>query len=225
MAPNDDEPKVKDLLAGRSLSAAVDAATARELEKWFGLPSFEQLAEQPVAPDDPDMLAARERRDKAIAEVDPKLLASIRHRTEDNPESLLKFAMMIDVRLDPDMPLFDYAMAESHHKIAEPRERERPTDLEDELKECTPQALLRDLHRAETDFEKTFELVDNAAAQRYDIVAEVAAAMAMSFRLPALDRLPRHDAAALWDEARAERRKPWPALFASMPLANRTVQE
>jgi hypothetical protein len=228
MAPDDErpEPKVKDLLAGSSLSAVVDAATARELEKWFGLPSFEEAAEQPPPPaDDPDMIAARQRRDQAIAQVDPKLLASIRRRTEEGPETLIKFVKTIDVRIDLDMPLFDFAMAERHHTIAEPRDFERPSDLEDELKDCTPQALLRDLHRPETDFEKTFELVDNAAEQRYDIVAEVEAAMATSFKLPALDRLPRHDANKLLDEVRAERRKPWSALFSSLSLANRRVQE
>src|SRR5512140_802992 len=97
MAPDDDhddhpDPKVKDLLAGKSLSEVVDEATARELERWFGLPSFEQLAEQPPpAEDDPETIAARERSDRAAAQVDPKLLASIRSRTLDNPESLIKF--------------------------------------------------------------------------------------------------------------------------------------
>lgn len=227
MAPDDDEPRVKDLLGDTSLEEIVDEATRRELEKWFGLPSFTQLAEDnrpPPEADDPEMVAARERRDKALAEVDPALLERIRFRTEINPETLLELDFVLDVHVDPTIARFDMAMAERLAQIAEPREVEISEELRDDMKERAPQALLRDLHRPELDFEKTFEVVDMAAEQRLDIVAEVDAAMKASWKLPPLTR-PVAEAHALVDELRRERHRPWPELFKSLPLVNRKIQE
>jgi hypothetical protein len=226
MAPDDDrpDPKVKDLIADKSLSEVVDEATRRELERWFGLPSFQELAEQPPPPEqDPDRIAARERSDRAAAQVDPKLLASIRSRTLDNPESLIKFAPKLEVRADPTITRFDYAMADRLHSIAEPREIERPADLEDELKECAPKALLRDLHRPETDFQKMFEPVDNLP--RVDAVAEVNRAMKTSWKLPALGVSPYLTAQELLRELRAERQLPWTMLVTRFERIHRRVQE
>jgi len=225
MAP-DDEPedkKVKDL---------VEAATRAELERWFGLPSFTELAEQgkPAAPrpDDPEMIAVRERRDKALAAVDPALVERIRYRTEVVPETLLELELTLDVHVDPDIALFDQSMADRAATIGDPREVEISEELRDDLKECVPQALLRDLHRAEIDFDKTFEVVDVLAEQRVDIVAEVAMAMGTSWQLPPLASQPFTVAWAetrtLLAELRRERKQPWPALFAALPLPNRKVQ-
>src|SRR5512140_604067 len=181
MAP-DDEPKVKELLAGASLERVVDEATQRELEKWFQLPSFDQAAEAaPAGAEDPEVAEVRERRARACAQVDPALLERIRVRTEVTPETLLTFEAKIDVHVREDVPLFDYAMAEKGYAIAEPREVEISDERKDDLRECTPQALLRDLHRPETEFEKTFEVIDMAAEQRLDIVAEVNSAMATNW--------------------------------------------
>src|SRR5437870_4652205 len=104
----DDDPKVKELLTGgaavdgRDLlpagSAAegrrgsIDATTQADLARWFGLPSFSEVAERPLAPEDPEVAAVRERRAKATAAVDPALLERIRIRTEERPETLIKFA-------------------------------------------------------------------------------------------------------------------------------------
>ena len=213
MAP-DDDPKVKQLL---------DAATQRELERWFGLPSFEQVAETAPAPDDPDVVAARERRDKALAAVDPAMVERHRQRTEVKPETLLRFIQTIDVRVDPGFALLDHAMIDRGHTIAEPREVEISEDLKDDLRDCTPQALLRDLHRPELEFDKQFELVDMAAAQRMDIVAEVAAAMAKSWKLPPLGVSPWQETRKLLAEIRAERGKPWADVL-KLELPNRRVQ-
>jgi hypothetical protein len=216
MAPDDDDKRVKDLL---------DEGTQADLERWFGLPSFEQLAEQPPpAPaEDPEVAAVREQRAKAIAAVDANLLERIIDRIERRPQTLVRFEAIIDVHVDPEIAQFDEHMADNVATFADPREVEISDELKDDLKECTPQALLRDLHRPELDFEKTFEVVDAAAEQRLDIVAEVASAMRTSWKLPPLSASPFVESRRLLDEARAVRKKPWPEAVIGMP--NRTVQE
>lgn len=216
----DDEldPKVKDF---------IDAATRAELERWFGLPSFAEVAEKAEAPpaEDPDVVKVREQREKAIAAVDPALLEALRVRFEEKSESLIKFQSQLRLRVDPDLPLFDYAMVERQAAIADPREVEIPEELRDDLRDCTPQAILRDLHRPEIDFDKTFEIIDMSAEQKLDIVAEVKAAMSTSWKLPPLEDLPFKEACTLVAEVVALRRTPWPALVLSQTLPNRRVTE
>jgi hypothetical protein len=125
------------------------------------------------------------------------------------------------VRVDPSVALFDTAMIA--RQIAEPREVEVPEELRDDMKDVTPQALLRDLHRPELSFDKTFEIVDVAAEQRLDIVAEVDAAMKASWKLPPLGASPWREAAALVDAIRADERRSWVELAKTLP--NRTVEE
>ncbi len=208
--PADDDTKAKD--------AVVDAATQMDLERWFGLPSFQELEDKGIPVEDPDMVAVRERREKAIAAVDPAMVEAHRRRT-DPRDDLLVFKPSIDVRVDPDVALVDYSMVD--RQVAEPREVEIPEPLKDDLKECTPQALLRDLHRPELEFQKTFELVDMAAEQKIDIVAEVASAMATSWKLPPLGGSPFTEANELVRGLRSERKQPWAKLFAQQPLPNR----
>ncbi|HEY6035104.1 MAG TPA: hypothetical protein VIV58_12610 [Kofleriaceae bacterium] len=208
----DKDVRVKQLLDGNaSLDDVVDAATQAELQRWFALPSFEQV-EQQAAPVDAELEEAKERRAKATAAVDPGLLASIHHRTEVQPETLLRYTWHLDIHVDPTIAQFDQAMAERGHQIAEPREVEISDELKDDLKECTPQALLRDLHRPELTFEKTFEWVDMAADQKLDIVAEVEQAMRTSLKLPPLGLSPFEEERRLLLEDRATRRKPWTEL-------------
>jgi len=209
----DKDVRVKQLLDGNaSLDDVVDAATQAELQRWFALPSFEQVAEEQPAPVDAELEQARERRAKATAAVDPGLLAWIHHRTEVQSEKLLRHTWHLDLHVDPTIARFDEAMAERGHHIAEPREVEISDELKDNLKECTPQALLRDLHRPELSFEKIFEWVDMAADQKLDIVAEVEQAMRTSLKLPPLGLSPFEEERRLLLEDRARRRKPWSEL-------------
>jgi hypothetical protein len=215
MAPDDDpqdkDIKVKDL----------------DLARWFQLPSFDQLGEaagQPGEPtdEDPGVAEIRERRARVCAEVDPALLEAIRIRTEVNTDALIRFEVAIRTYIsDAPTALFDYAMADRVHSIAEPREVEISDELKDDLKECTPQALLRDLHRPETEFAKQFDIVDVAAEQRFDIVAEVATAMATSLKLPPLDASPFEQERRKLAEDRVLRKLPWTAI----PMPGRTVSE
>ena len=216
MAPDDPDPKVKELL---------DAATRAELERWFGLPSYDQVEDKPVAPIEAEMQAVRDRRAAASAAVDPALREALYQRHEADPERVLQFRPGLALRVDPEIALFDYTMAEGKHAIAEPREVELSDDLRDDMKECAPQALLRDLHRPELVFDKVFELVDAAAEQRFDIVAEVRAAMATRWRLPALDQLPSLQARTMLADLRAERHQSWRDLPRRATLRNRRVVE
>jgi hypothetical protein len=215
MADHENDKKVKDL---------IDAGTRAELERWFGLPSFQELADRGVTPEpppeDPEMIAVRKRREDAIAAVDPALLEAHRRRT-DPRDDLLVFKASLEVRVDPDIGMLDLSMIERQHTVAEPRERERPMELADDLHDCTPQALLRDLHRPELDFEKVFEIVDMSAGQRFDIVAAVAEAMRTRWTLPPFGLSPYQEARELLRELRNERRRPW----TEIKMVNRRVTE
>ncbi|MBL0219059.1 MAG: hypothetical protein IPQ07_34970 [Myxococcales bacterium] len=233
MAPDDDkpdqpakpDPTVKQLLErdlGKPLADVVDAVTAAELERWFGLPSFEQAAEQ-EKPEDPDIVAVRERRAKVLELIDPNLLAWIEARYELAWTLIESDAPPIESKVEPEMALFDAQMAEG--RVAEPRDRERPEDIEEQLKDQTPQALLRDLHRAVLSFDKLFEIVDFAAEQTFDIVAEVRAAMATDWKLPTLGDPPSAAMAKISAEIREERLLPWANLPKRVNFPNRRVTE
>lgn len=209
-----------------AMEQIVDDVTRAELEKWFGLPSFDEAAEKglPVAePEDPEIALVRERREKAMAAVDPRLLDAIAAR-HTPPEDLIKFVPVIDVHVNPDVALFDEQMIA--RAIAEPRDRELPVEMEDDLKECTPQALLRDLHRAELYFDKLFEVVDAREELTIDASAAVREGMRTSLKLPRLDKSPGVQAReAIQELYDAQRRTSWPQLFKAMPLPNRRVEE
>jgi len=208
----DQDVRVKQLLEGKaSLDDVVDAATQAELMRWFERPSFQQVEEE-ARPADPELEEARERRAKAIAAVDPALLAWIHQRVETKTEALLPNRWDVELHADATIAKLDETMVDRGHQIAEPREVEISDELKDDLKECAPQALLRDLHRPEMFFEKTFEWVDMAEDQKLDIVAEVAQAMRMNLSLPPLGLSPFEEERRLLVEDRATRRKPWTAL-------------
>src|SRR4051812_17540517 len=136
MAPDDDDKRVKDIIGEASLA---------DLQRWFGLPSFQDLDDKVVAApedtEDPGVKAVREQRAKAIAAGDPVLLESIHARCE-RAWSLITFEALIDVHVDADLPFYDQTMVDRLAVVAEPREIERPEVIEEDLKERTPQALL-----------------------------------------------------------------------------------
>jgi hypothetical protein len=213
---DDDDKTVKEM---------IDAATRAELERWFGLPSITQVEEEraaQAAPEDPEIAAVRERRQKAIEAVDPAMVEAHRRRT-DAPEDLLKFKAVIELRIDPDMAFLDYSMIERGASVADPREIEIPDALRDDLGDCTPQALLRDLHRPEFEFDKTFEVIDYAAENRVDVVALVNEVMTTTYKItaeptPSLFREGRE----ILRELRTTRLEPWtPERLSALP--NRRV--
>ena len=225
MAPDDsdDDRKVKEMLAQGT--PPLDPATQAELERWFGMPSATQLEEEGKLPgfSDVDMAAVIERREKALANIDPTFVRILLDRTEDRPSPIKPVPNPIDVVVNENLAFFDHSMVDRALQIAEPREVEISEDLRDDLKECTPQALLRDLHRPEMFFDKQFELVDAAAEQRLDIVAEVKAAMRTNWKLPSFPKKPVQESREDLDAGRATRRERWTSFLPFLP--NRTVRE
>ena len=218
MADNDDKT-VKEL---------IDAGTRADLERWFGLPSFQQLAEQqqaaPQRPtENPEWAAARKRRAEAVAAVDTNLVEAHRRRVERQHELKL-FQGEIEPRIRPDITMFDQAAIDRGHAIAEPRSYELPLDLEEALTERTPQALLRDLHRPELVFDKRFEWLDPTAESRVDRRAIINEALAFRASSTRGFESKLREARALIAEAHEERRKPWTAALTSK-LRNRRVKE
>jgi hypothetical protein len=207
--PNDNDdkkvdPKVKDL---------IDSATRAELERWFGLPSYEALADQGIHPepspeDDPKFAERRKRQAAALAAIDPALVEAHRRRTEGGAD-LVKPPPEITLHVDLGIMQLDETMIERQGLIAEPREFQRAPDLEDAVSERTPQALLRDLHRPELYFDKAFHRIDMIADYRVDIAATVNEIMATSSRLPPPAMPLFQEGYALLQELRAERKQPW----------------
>jgi hypothetical protein len=198
--PGDDK-KVKDLL---------DPATQVNLARWFGLPSFEQLADegkQPAVPaEDPELVEVRARRAAAIAAVDRRLLAEVDRRTTP-ARPMATFTERIDVRVDPS---FGFDLKINGRQLAEPRDYERPQDISDELRHATPQALLRDLHRAEMTFQLQLEWFDPLPEDRLAARAVATETMATRWSLPHRPPIsPFLEAHELLREGHRLRRRPW----------------
>ncbi|MBC7978209.1 MAG: hypothetical protein H7138_24760 [Myxococcales bacterium] len=202
---DNDDRKVKDLL---------DPATRAELERWFSVPSFEQLADRGVRPqppreeDVPEVAALLKARANALASVDPALLGD-HIRRMDLAAGMIKPLPPLELRADPTIASVNFDLIDRQRTIAEPRAYERSSDIEDDLRDCTPQALLRDLHRSELAFDKTFELVDPAADQRLDGIAVAHEMMATDWRAPAFATFATELGRTAFDELRAVRRQPW----------------
>jgi len=144
--PPREEKRAKDLLAAGA--AAVDPAMAARLRAFFGeAPAPRKPRWQPPpgweAP--PDASDRQERRQRALAAVDPGLVAAVSDRGASYGRTATPPAPPAPV-LDLDLPRFDLG-AWGLTFAGEAREVERPDDLRDALAEATPQALLRDLHR------------------------------------------------------------------------------
>jgi len=201
--PNDNDKKVKEL---------IDGATRAELARWFGLPSYEALAEQGVHPEpppgDPKSAERRKRQDTALAAIDPALVEAHRRRT-DALAGTIKPLPEVTLHADPSIMQLDTAMIAQLGAIADPRELVQPPDLEDALRDCTPQALLRDLHRPELQFDKAFERIDPLATYRIDLAANIDEVMATSTKLGPPQTSLFDEGYALLQELRAERKQPW----------------
>jgi hypothetical protein len=202
--PDDnDDRKVKELL---------DPAAIADLERWFTLPSFTQLAERGVRPEpqeeSPEVAAMLKARANALASIDPVLLAD-HIRRMDLAGGMVRPLPPFELAVDATMTSIDFSIGDRQRVIAEPRDYERPFDLEDQLADKAPQALLRDLHRPELVFDKIFELVDPGAAQRLDGIALVNEVMATSWRAPAFAAFATELAREAMNELRAIKRRPW----------------
>ena len=102
----DDDPndkRAKDVLASE-----LDAQTQADLQRWFGLPSFDKVAEQGGTTEEQDieLMLRQERQQKAIDAVDPALLEAHRRRTEP-ADNLLTFKATIELVIDPSIAKLD----------------------------------------------------------------------------------------------------------------------
>jgi hypothetical protein len=201
--PNDNDKTVKQL---------IDSGTRADLERWFGLPSYEALAERGIHPEPPaeesSYAERRKRQDAALAAIDPALVEAHRLRT-DRMADPLALPLEVALHLDPDIVQLDTAMIAQYSAIAEPRDVVRPSDLEDALSDCTPQALLRDLHRPELNFDKAFEHTDPMEPYRIDVAANIDEAMTTSTRLAPPQASLFSEGYALLQALRAELKLPW----------------
>lgn len=141
-----EEPRVGDLLAGRVSQEELDPETVAQLAAWFGapLPAGAAPPELEGAADPRD--EARERRARALDAVDPTFLAALESKWTQGERLLRVTAPLTPARPAPskfDLARWDVRLGD------EVRETERPEDIVDALKEPTPQAILRDLHRPE----------------------------------------------------------------------------
>ena len=201
---NNNDKKVKELM---------DGATRADLERWFGLPSYEALAEQGVhpepPPEDPRSAERRKRQDTALAAIDPALVEAHRLRT-DKLAQTMKPVPEVALHIDLSIVQLDTAMIAQRGAIAEPREVVRPRDIDDAVRDdCTPQALLRDLHRPELYFSRELQRVDLMESYRLDVAANIDEAMATSSKLPPRGTPLFDEGYALLQELRAERNQPW----------------
>jgi hypothetical protein len=222
MTDDNDDRKAKDV---------IDAATQRDLERWFGLPTFTQLedegkqAQVPTPDIDPEMAAVIARRDKALANVDPAFLASIYARHDHSADDIIVFERTIDVRVaETNFGAVDDQLVQRAGSLAEPREYEPSDELREDMKDCTPQAMLRDLHRPEKYFDK--ELVrpdlEEEGLAPIDVVKVVKTAMTTRWTLPEPDP-PLVEAERLWTAVRNERRRNWLEYLPA--LRNRSTTE
>jgi hypothetical protein len=218
VADDSDDKKVKDLIA-----SPVDEA---QLMRWFGLPSADvDSSDAPSAPEeeDPGIIEVRERRAKALAAVDPGMLAAIEQRLTPR-EDLFYLPPPPHSTPDPSIARLDMKMIENKAQIADERFYEISEEMQDDMKECTPQAMLRDLHRPEMFFDKTFHVPDpEEEGLTLDVVKEVAEAMATSWKLPPLTD-PSVELREVFTALRADRAKPWTDVL-KLNLANRRVSE
>jgi hypothetical protein len=147
--PAENEPTVRQFLDDPSAhSSALDAATLAELHRWFGMPAAMDLAPEPA----PEFEV---RRQAAMAAVDAGFLAYLQRIDARLPRMME--AAHLELQTDETLSTIPERFVGAG-RIGEPREIEIPMQLENDLKECVPQALLRDLHRTEEYFQRFFEI-------------------------------------------------------------------
>jgi hypothetical protein len=213
-----EEPRVRDLVASDDPDE-LDPALIARLAAWFGEP----VPDPEPPPDDPErreMLAARER---ALAAVQPEMVESLVGRGEH-------YAALLEVPTLPspvaaEITRFDLARWGLRLAFGE-REREIPEEVADALRERTPQALLRDLHRPVRHFghvqlDEVDLGVDLAGARARALVVETITAL-HAIRLdeePNPRRFMREDRARLrsildapWQDSKPARPRPAGAL-------------
>ncbi len=227
-APNDDEPPKTEK---RARDLVIDPAAQAQLARWFGMPSADGAfaaraldpdgdAEAELPDDDRAPVVDDATRAAALAAVEPALLDRL-WRHADGARFTVMSRLPELALVARDLSRLDPSRMVRSDAIAEPREVEIPQALRDDLRECTPQALLRDLERPIFDFALEFErgLAEDVPP---DASRLARAAMAVS----AQATFPTPTTRELADQARAMRAKhdgSWGDLPEQLQLASRAV--
>ena len=149
MAPDDDDKRPRRSRTARTRPTTATARPRALVRLAVVRPSSPRQASRSRPARIPRSRSrSRKRRDAAIAAIDPALLdadpRAHRGRTRDACSSSSRRSTSTSTRTSR----CSTRRWSTRAPIAEPREVEIPEELRDDLKDCTPQALLRDLHRA-----------------------------------------------------------------------------
>jgi hypothetical protein len=155
-----------------------------QLEAWFGRPSMTELVETGEVrldmwgrPIDAEVERRRaSARERAIEAVDPGMVDRLERHIPAG-DRLLRFHASLEVHIDP-APFERPLITLNRPDITEV---ERPEDLDDAMRECTPQALLRDLHRPDEEFSIQYERPEPVESDA-DPFAEARRAIAAGYK-------------------------------------------
>jgi hypothetical protein len=180
------------------LASHLSATEIEQLSRWFGLPSFTEIAEDGTPPEAEDGVAAfdgifasipgfyippeeikktLEARQRAAAAVEPAMIAHL-ERHLGTGDALRIFRPDLELRIAPER--FERRFVT--HVASDVTEVPTPPWMAETLGENVPQALLRDLHRPiyerEVDQGDPFATIDPP----FDPLADVKAAVATRYR-------------------------------------------
>lgn len=167
-APHGRELTGRELLAaaqrdGGNLPSLLDPQTAAELAKWFEQPALAHSGHTAPsgATDEADgslFEQTQKIRATAMAAAQPEFLASVERWYTRN--DAIRYDDAAAIRATQKFDTVTTAIEQFTHRLVlqTPVDRERPMDLDDALQECTPQALLRDLHRPAEFFSRELQL-------------------------------------------------------------------
>jgi hypothetical protein len=219
-----DEPRAGDVARAKStadLEEKLDPATIAQLAAWFDLPSFAELEERRQAEDVPtDPVAARRQEVHArlAQEIDPTIVARMEVRKTAG-DALIHLPPPMEIRLGGDIRTAKPEQNDYMGVIGDPRELDLPMWLEDVFREQTPQAILRDLHRPELDYQLWFEGMEHQPTLS-ELAAQVRAAIGAPLRITP-------DVQPAWRTIRdafAELRHWKASSWAELPLPNREAE-
>lgn len=189
----------------QELAAELSATEVEQLSRWFGLPSFTQLAEDgapaPAEGDDAiadfdsifanvpgfyispeDIKKTQEARQRALAAVEPALLDHL-ERHLGNADALRVFRPSLEVRVTPER--FERRFVTN--AAVDVSDAPTPDWLAEALRQNVPQALLRDLHRPV--YERQVDEGDPFAQPEapFDPLGDVRAVVATRYRFTTVD--------------------------------------
>jgi hypothetical protein len=166
--PPDDDRRVKDLArAAARPTDEIDPKTAADLARWFGLPSFQELADHGVQPvldeydRDPEVVARRKVIAAASEAVDKVFLETFFARGETYGAMVTPLPPM-RLTLDRAIGVADPDLV---RRPPEPGLYEVALETREEMEQMTPQAVLRDLHRIVEEYGIRYEIDERTAVE------------------------------------------------------------